>query len=355
MRPSLLIVPFAVLTQACGRGTTSAPPAANTPQTQASNTPNWAYGFATAAAAPGTAAPAAPGAPGGRGGAPGGGPGGAAPDTVKRTVAGSTQTYTAAQIRDTYGPADWFPDDHPQMPPIVARGRREAMILACSLCHYPNGKGRPENASVSGLPVSYFLQTMRDFRSDARKSTDARKGNTNRMIAIAKAMTDEELKATAEYFGAIKWTPWIRVVERAQVPKTRIAAGLFIPLEGADAGNEPIGSRIIEVPENTEQSEVLRNPRSGFVAYVPPGSIKKGAAIATRGQCTLCHGAKLEGLGPVPGIAGRSPSYMVRQLFDMQRGTRKGEWGALMRNVVATMSVDDLLNVSAYVAAQPPQ
>lgn len=226
------------------------------------------------------------------------------------------------------------------------------MIIACSLCHYPNGKGRPENASVSGLPTSYFIQTMRDFRSDARKSSDARKTNTNRMIAMAKAMTDEEIKATAEYFGAIKWTPWIRVVEQATVPKTRIAAGLFIPLEGAEAGTEPIGLRIIEVPENTEQSEVLRNPRSGFVAYVPRGSIKKGEALATRGQCTLCHGAKLEGLGPVPGIAGRSPSYMVRQLFDMQSGARKGEWGALMRGVVQTMSIDDLISVSAYVASR---
>ncbi|MEQ1693498.1 MAG: hypothetical protein ABMA00_19575 [Gemmatimonas sp.] len=354
MRPPFLIVSFVVLVQACGHSTSSAPPASATPQTRASGAPSWAYGFNAPAAAPVPGAAAAQPAPGGRGGAPGGGRGGAAPpaDTVKRTVSGSTLTFTSSQIRDTYGPADWFPGDHPTMPPIVARGRRDAMILACSLCHYPNGKGRPENASVSGLPVSYFLQTMRDFKSDSRKSSDARKGNTNRMIAIAKAMTDEEIKASAEYFGAITWTPWIRVVERAQVPKTRIAAGLFIPLEGADAGPEPIGQRIIEVPENTEQSEVLRNPRSGFVAYVPPGSVKKGEAIATRLQCALCHGATLEGLGPVPGIAGRSPSYMVRQLYDMQSGARRGEWGALMRHVVTSMSVDEFVSVSAYVASR---
>ena len=237
------------------------------------------------------------------------------------------------------------------MPSIVARGRRDANILACSLCHYPNGKGRPENASVSGLSTSYFIQTMRDFQRDTRKNSDPRKTNTNRMIAMAKAMSDDEIKAAAEYFGAIAWTPWIRVIERSTVPKTRIAAGLFVPLEGADAGTEPIGRRIIEVPENTEQSEVLRNPRSGFVAYVPPGSIAKGEALATRGQCVLCHGARLDGLGPVPGIAGRSPSYMVRQLFDMQSGARKGDWGALMRSAVASMTADDLISVSAYVAS----
>jgi len=348
MRPLLLLVPFALLSQACGRGISPAPSTTATLQTQPAGTPSWAYGFNS------SAAPSTQPVPGGRGGAAGGGRGGAAPpvDTLKRTVAGSSQSYTSAQIRDTYGPADWFPGDHPTMPPIVARGRREAMILACSLCHYPNGKGRPENSGVSGLPASYFVQTMRDFQRDARRSSDARKTNTTRMIAIAKAMTDGEITAAAEYFGAIRWTPWVRVVEQAQVPKTRIAAGLFIPLEGADAGTEPIGQRIIEVPENTEQSEVLRNPRSGFVAYVPPGSIRKGEALATRGQCALCHGANLEGLGPVPGIAGRSPSYMVRQLFDMQTGARKGEWGALMRNAVATMSIEDIVSVSAYVASR---
>jgi len=59
--------------------------------------------------------------------------------------------------------ADWFPNDHPAMPGIVAHGRTPA-IRACSLCHYPNGKGKPENASVIGFPASYFMEQMREFR-----------------------------------------------------------------------------------------------------------------------------------------------------------------------------------------------
>ena len=357
MRP-LAVLPLVLFTVSCTRSTAAVPAAtSSTPSRSAASSaaPSWAYGFATPAAPNASGAPATP-APGGRGGQAGGGRGGAAPapDTTKRTIAGSTQSFTSSQIRDTYGPADWFPGDHPQMPPIVANGRRDATILACSLCHYPNGKGRPDNAPVSGLPVSYFVQTMHDFRNGTRKNDDPRKLNTQRMIGFAKAMTDDEIKAAAEYFAAIKWTPWVRVVERADVPKTRIAGGLYIPLEGTDAGVEPIGQRIIEVPENTEQSEVLRNPRSGFVAYVPPGSIRKGEALAQRGQCTLCHGAELEGLGPVPGIGGRSPSYMMRQLYDMKTGARRGEWSALMRNIVSSMTVDELLSVSAYVASRNP-
>jgi cytochrome c553 len=322
-------------------------------QQQAALSP-WAYGFATP---PGPAgAPAAPAAA-----APGGARGGgqpAAPDTTQHQVPGSTLSFTLAQVRDTYGPADWFPSDHPSMPDIVAHGSRERQILACSLCHYPNGKGRAENAGVSGLPESYFVQTMLDFKNDNRKSADTRKANTNRMIAFAKAMTDDEIKAAAKYFGAVKWTPWIKVVEADTVPKTRIAGGLFLTLEGAEAGKEPIGQRIIEVPEKTEETETLRNPRSGFIAYAPTGSIKKGEALVMTGagkttQCGVCHGANLEGLGPVPGLAGRSPSYLVRQLHDMQTGVRKGEWSNLMKPVVAKLTSDDMLNIAAYTASRP--
>jgi cytochrome c553 len=310
--------------------------------------PPWAYGFA--APPDPNAPPAGTGRGGGGGGRGGGQP--PAPDTTKRTVPGSTASFTLAQVRDANGPADWFPGDHPAMPPIVANGRRDAMIIACSLCHYPNGKGRPENAGVSGLPYEYFVKAMMDFKNDARKSADPRKQNTQRMIQFAKAMTDDEIKATATYFSSMKWTPWVKVVEADNVPKTRIAGGMFIAVEGEAAGTEPIGQRIIEVPENTEQTETLRNPRSGFIAYVPTGAIKKGEAIATRGQCALCHGANLDGLGPVPGIAGRSPSYTVRQLYDMKSGARTGSWSELMKRVVAPMTPDDMLNVAAYVASK---
>ena len=319
----------------------------------------WAYGFDAPAAAP--AANAAPAAGRGQGGGAGGGAGRgqAAPDTTQHKLEGSTLSFTVAQIRDGFGPADWFPGDHPAMPEIVAHGSRDRMINACSLCHYPNGKGRAENAGVSGLPVDYFVKTMLDFKNDLRKSADTRKANTNRMIAFAKAMTDDEIKAAAAYFGAIKWTPWIRVVEADTVPKTRIAGGLFVVLEGADAGKEPIGQRIIEAPEKGEETETLRNPRSGFVAYVPPGSIKKGEALVATGgagkttQCGLCHGTNLEGLGPVPGLAGRSPSYIVRQLHDMQTGARKGTWSDLMKPVVAKLTAEDMLNIAAYTASRP--
>jgi cytochrome c553 len=306
--------------------------------------PAWAYGIAP---------PAAPGA----NPAPAGGGAGAPPDESLKSLPGSTLKFTLAQIRDGFGPADWFPGDHPPMPEIVAKGRRTD-VRACSLCHYPNGKGRPENAGVAGLPVSYFVQALNDYRSDLRKSADPRKGNTNIMITIAKGMTDAEIKAAAEYFGSMKWSPWIRVVETNSVPKTRIAGGMYLRLEGQET--EPIGMRIIEVPENTEHTEVLRDPRSGFIAYAPVGSIKKGEALVNSGgagktvACGVCHGPDLKGLGPVPGLAGRSPSYTARQLFDIQQGARKGLWSDLMKPVVAKLTEEDLVTISAYLASLAP-
>jgi len=304
--------------------------------------PDWAYAIPapTPPPAPGVTPPPNP----------------AATDTTLRTVAGSNKQVPRNRINQT----DWFPEDHPVMPSIVASGRvGDPNATACSLCHYPNGKGRPENASVSGLPVSYFMQQLEDFRHDLRKSAESRKANSARMALIAKSLTPEEMRQAAEYFGAIKWTPWVRVVETNTVPKMKSNNGIWVPIEGEGAGKEPIGVRIMETPENAEQTEVLRNPRMGTVAYVPVGSIKKGEALVTKGgngktiACGECHGADLMGMGPVPGIAGRSPSYLGRELYDMQAGTRNGEWTQLMKPVVAKLTSEDLVNIIAYVSSRP--
>lgn len=271
--------------------------------------------------------------------------------TLKR-IPGSSQGFTATVIRAVGGIADWHPADHGPMPEIVTLGREGAR--ACGFCHLPDGRGNPENAGVWGLPVSYFIQQMYDFRVGLRKSSDPRKANTNNMINFAKALTDEELRAAAEYFATVTPRVWVKVVESATAPKTRTCCGgMFMPLEGAEAGKEPTGSRIVEVPDHPEETE-MRDSHAGFTAYVPVGAIKKGEDLAAKAQCAVCHGEKLEGIGPVPPIAGRSPSYLARQLFDMKTGARRGLWSPLMKPVVANMTADDLVNLSAYAASLQP-
>jgi cytochrome c553 len=278
-----------------------------------------------------------------------------APDTSIKHLEGSSGAFTRAQISDRYGPADWYPGDHPSMPDVVAHGKKPE-VWACGLCHYPNGKGRQENAGVSGLPVDYFIQTMHDFRDGLRKSAEPRKNNSNLMIQFAKNMSDDEIKAAAVYFGSMKWTPWIKVIETNSVPKTRNSNGMFL-VEGTE--KEPLGKRILETPENAEATEVLRDPHSSFFAYVPPGSLKRGEALVAKAsskteQCAQCHGEGLKGLGPVPGIAGRSPSYLARQMYDMKQGARNGTWTQLMKPVVTNLSDDDILDIVAYTASLKP-
>jgi cytochrome c553 len=293
--------------------------------------------------------------------APGGGaaqPSAAAPAPAadeKLTVPGSSASFTRAEIRDGFNVADWRPDLHGPMPAIVANGRRPE-VRGCAFCHYPNGQGRPENGPVAGLPAAYIIQQMADFKSGARMSSEPRMGPPNAMIALAKAATDEEVRTSAEYFASLRFRPWIRVVEAATVPKSTIVGGMFVPAPGG--GTEPIGQRILEMPEDFARTEI-RDPGTGFVAYVPPGSMAKGEALVTTGggkttACGVCHGETLRGLGPVPAIAGRSPSYLTRQMFDIQNGTRGGPWADLMDAVVADLTVDDMLAIAAYVSSREP-
>ncbi len=323
-----------------------APPAATPPpSSQAPPSPAWAYGVPPL---PPEGTP-----PAGRRTGPGDPPAAPRqPDTSLKHVPGSTQEFTLAHIRDYWDVGDWFPDDHPAMPTVVVHGR-QPHVRGCAMCHMPNGKGRPENAPVAGQPYAYIVQQLNDFKNDLRASAEPRKANTAQMIEAAKDMTDDEMKDAAAYFSSMKWTPWVVVRETATVPKTRLTGNVFFALPGGET--EPIGRRIIETPDDAERFE-LRDPHSGFTAYVPPGSVQKGGVLVASGggktiPCGTCHGLDLQGLGPVPGIAGRSPSYIVRQLWDIQQGTRKGTWSPLMKPVVEKLTQDDMIAIAAYAAS----
>ena len=277
----------------------------------------------------------------------------APPSSEPKQIPGTTVTFTIAQTRDAYNPPDWHPSGHPPMPQAVAHGRPKEM-RACGFCHLTNGQGRPENASLAGLPAAYIAQQMADFKNGDRKSAEPRMGPPNAMIQDAKAATAAEIAEAAAYFSSFPFKKWIRVVESKDVPSTRVAGSMHVPTEGTEA----LGQRIIEMPENLERTE-LRDGASGFVAYVPPGSIAKGESLVKTGAgktvaCGTCHGNDLKGLGPIPPLAGRSPSYTVRQLFDMQQGVRKGPWSPLMKAAVEKLTIDDMIAIAAYTSSREP-
>ncbi|MEX2467786.1 MAG: c-type cytochrome [Gemmatimonadota bacterium] len=279
------------------------------------------------------------------------------PDPNERvTVPGSPLTIRRAEINIDSGPPDWHPDSHPPMPEIVAKGGGEG-ALACGYCHLPNGQGKPENAGLAGQPYAYLVQQMEDYRNGRRRTGDTRMGPPTLMMGIGAAATAAEARIAAEYFSSIEFKPWIRVVETDSVPVTRFAGWIHEVIE--DGGMEPIGTRVVEVPEDLGRTK-LRDDASGFVAYVPEGAVARGAALVTTAgdgrtaSCTACHGPDLRGLGPVPALAGRSPSYMARQLYDLKQGNRDGLWSDLMNEAVANLTVQDVVDIVAYAASLEP-
>jgi cytochrome c553 len=197
---------------------------------------------------------------------------------------------------------------------------------------------------------------LQDFKSGARKTSVSGRLPPDLMTTTAKGITDADIAAAAAYFAAQKPRHAIKVVEADTVPKTRVTGWhLAIAPEG---GTEQIRQRLIEVPENLAYFS-SRDGRAKFVAYVPPGSLKKGEELAATGggktiSCRICHGQDLKGLGNIPGIAGRSPSYIVRQLYDLQVGNRAGINAALMKPVVDKLSMDDMIALAGYAASLEP-
>jgi len=143
----------------------------------------------------------------------------------------------------------------------------------------------------------------------------------------------------------------------------RLHGNLFVST--SNARTEPLTDRIVEVLGG-EDEHFYDNPHIGYMAYVPLGSIERGRALVAAGSagaqtaalpaaqsCTTCHGADLHGLGPAPPLAGRSPSYLVRQLYDFKTGARDGSMAPLMKPVASRLSTKQMIDIAAYIASLP--
>jgi cytochrome c553 len=265
-----------------------------------------------------------------------------------KNVPGSTKTYTESRI-DDFNPPDWFPEEHPPMPPVVQHGNGKS-VRACAYCHLASGLGYPQSANLTGLSVSYMMGQLADFKSGARKAPA--------MPLVAQDLSENDLRQAADWFASLKPSVWIKVVETDSVPKSFIYTdGTRLPL--TSGATEPLGNRVIELPQDPSRT-LSQDPHSGFIAYVPVGSIAKGETLVVTGgagrttPCAICHGQTLKGLGDVPKIAGRSPSYIFRQIRAIQRGERAGVGAELMKPVVANLNEDDIVAIAAYVSSRAP-
>lgn len=269
-------------------------------------------------------------------------------------VPGSTVTYTERQLDDEFFTPDWFPADHPPLPTIVARGRKPAM--PCGLCHLASGNGGPAEAALPGLSADYITEQVEEFRAGRRAAAQPAMVSANDMVLEAKALSDADLAVAARYFSRLRFTSHFHVVETDRAPKVYVG-GVSLYMKTSAAGTEPLGERIVEVPDDTRQCE-LGNTHADFTAYVPRGSIARGEKLVASGDgaapCRSCHGPDLQGVGNVPPLAGRSPSYLARQLYDIEHGTRHGPVVAPMLPEVARLTPADRIAIVAYLASLKP-
>lgn len=290
-------------------------------------------------------------------------------------IPGSDEKFTQARINDPFNAPDWRPKDHIAMPDVVARGRKPA-VMACAFCHTPTGQGRPENSALAGLPESYIKEQLHDLRSGARKPAGPEVYlPTWTMLKIAKAMTDAEIDASARYFSQQKLKRRVYVIESLRIPRAERAAWIYEEV----GGTEDLDGRLLEVTNELARHE-RRDDRLEYLAYVPPGSINRGKQLATTGKrpdgpvefdknkrteipgasvdktqvCATCHGPKLMGTDKIPPIAGRQPTYLLRQLLAFRNHTRTGDAAKQMDPVVEKLTLSDMVDLVAYVGSLHP-
>ena len=274
-------------------------------------------------------------------------------DTVElHTLPGSKEQFTEAELHDRTRAVDWRPREHPMMPASVSSGTRGA--AACGFCHLPDGAGRPENAALAGLPADYIREQVESFTNGERTALDGKWPPATLMASTAKVASAADVREAADYFSRLRFATHVRVVERARIAGA-VPNNYVYALD--DAKTEPIGTRIIEVPDSAERFE-LRDSHLGYVAYVPPGAIAAGMALATSGgpagqPCALCHGTGLKG-GLAPPLAGRSPSYLARQLLAFRIGRRSNAGSMPMQLIAERLSDRDIVDLAAFAGSRRP-
>jgi cytochrome c553 len=275
-------------------------------------------------------------------------------DTELLEIPDSTEKFTKSRINDPFNAPDWRPNSHGPMPEVVSHGRKPA-VLACAFCHTPTGQGRPENSALAGLPESYIRQQLLDYRSGKRKAVgpDTYMPIQN-MIKIAKAMTDQEIEDSAKYYAQQKLKRRVYIIESLRIPRAEPAAWLYVEHDGM----EDLGDRMLEVTQDLIRHE-RRDDRLEYLAYVPPGALARGKRLVNGGEgktvaCTQCHLANLKGTDVIPPIAGRSPSYLLRQLLAFRNGVRVNETSVQMNPVVEKLTMADMIDIVAYVSSQYP-
>ena len=267
-----------------------------------------------------------------------------APGARIERLPGCSRSFTEAALNDPTHALDWYPEEHPPAPRSVLAGAGGA--YACGYCHLVTGAGRSENAQLRGQPVTYIEEQVHAFATGARRSAGPA-SPTDYMAAAARQVNPADLHAAAQYFASLEPRRHARVVEAVVIPRATAEGYLY---RFDPSAHERLRNRVVEGAVDAERHR-LHDPHEQSIAYVPVGSIARGAALATHGTvdvpaCTSCHTTNFVGIG------GASPTYLVRQLAGFRARTRNDPGAGPMQAVAAKLSDSQMIDLAAYVGSR---
>lgn len=168
------------------------------------------------------------------------------------------------------------------------------------------------------------------------------------MAAAARTVSRADLHAAAFYFASLQPQRHARVIEAATIPRAAPEGFLY---RFDTTARESLGNRIIEGATDAEHHR-LHAPHEQTIAYVPVGSLARGATLANHDTanfpaCTACHTTDFIGIG------GASPTYIVRQLAGFRSRARNDPGAAPMQAVAAKLRDDQIIDLAAYIGSRP--
>ncbi len=111
--------------------------------------------------------------------------------------------YSEAEIEamaDWYSSRPWVPTSYPLNQDLVAKGKASTQLETCTSCHGANGNNIEDTGipRIGGQVPTYLYNALLEYKNDKRMTERASE------MELVKEISDEELKALAEYFSSLK-------------------------------------------------------------------------------------------------------------------------------------------------------
>jgi len=182
--------------------------------------------------------------------------------------------------------------------PEAAKAASELAATTCSVCHGPAGRNSsPIFPNLAGQSALYLETQLKAFRDQTRADPDAQAY----MWGMASQLKDEQIAAIAAHYAA------------------------QAPAEG-----------------HRGDAKLVEKGRVIFEQGVPAKGIP---------ACGSCHGAKAQGNGPFPRLAGQHSGYLIKQILVIQNALRAAP---VMHGVIKDLTRDQMLQVAAYLESIGP-